>query len=154
MSNNKKLFVALTVFVALLAGTVAFGTVHAASNTCASFVPNFLCAQYNNGANGINTLIKNIITFVFAIAGVVVLAFIIWAGFKFMTSGGDSGKKEEAQKQIVAAVIGLLIIVFSFFIVQLIFQLLGLGNVTSPELPCPENATTINGQPCLGGPST
>lgn len=147
--TNKKYII---FFAALAAFLIApFFLMHVSAQSCPPYVPSQLCGPYQNGAGGINTLIHNVIEFIFAIAGLVVLIFIIFAGFKFITSGGDAGKKEEAQKQIVAAVIGLLIIVFSFFIVQLIFSLLGLGSATGIELPC---GITTNDQPtptnCLG----
>ena len=145
--TKKKVVLCLSVLLMLFVVTLTFSSVYA--QTPPSYIPQFLFNQYTNGASGINTIIRNVIEFLFAIAGLIVLVFIIWAGFKFITSGGDSGKKEEAQKQIVAAVIGLLIVVFSFFIVQLIFTLLGLGSVQDIQLPCGVNQTTN----CLGAPT-
>ncbi len=152
----KKLVLSLAIFVALLGTSLLVGhAVHAQG-----FVPTELSKQYALGSSGINNLIRNIITFVFAIAGLVVLIFIIIAGFQFITSGGDAGKKEEAQKRIVAAVIGLLIIVFSFFIVQLIFALLGLNAPTTLPLPCNNQNQSIDPNapagttPCSSGSSS
>lgn len=150
MSYKKIITIALLISVVAYLGSFAFGVAHAQS-----WVPSFLTHQYDVGSGGINTLIQNVIQFVFAIAGLVVLGFIVFAGFKFITSGGDAGKKEEAQKQIVAAVIGLLIIVFSFFIVQLVFNLLGIGSVRDIQLPCgnqnqnPGSTATGTQAPCF-----
>lgn len=45
------------------------------------------------------------------------LAFLIYAGFMWMSSGGDKTKIESARKTIIFAVIGLLIAFLSFFII-------------------------------------
>lgn len=42
--------------------------------------------------------------------GIIALALIIWAGFTWMTAGGNEEKIETAQKTLKAAVIGLIII--------------------------------------------
>lgn len=152
---TKKVFVFLGVFVMLaaVAGFALTGSVHAASSALPSYVPTFLQQGNNVGTNQIDVLIRNIINFIFAIAGLLVLGFIIFAGFKFITSGGDASKKEEAQKQIVAAVIGLLIIVFSFFIVQLVFSLLGI-QIQNIAVPCPPGVTPGGTENCIADTGT
>ena len=136
-----------------LTGT-AMAVVHSVSAaSCPSYVPSVFCNATANGFD-IGSLVRNIIEFIFALAGLVALIFVILAGFKFITIGGDSGKKEEAQKQIVAAVIGLLIIIFSYFIIQLVFSFLGLGNPTKLDLPCTVssasgNQSTVTVSPCI-----
>lgn len=152
--SKKKIMLFLFSFIVLVFGFSPLAFAAPAKN-CPSYTPKTLCAQ---DAVGVNALIANLIQFIIAIAGLVVLAYIIWAGFKFITSGGDASKKEEAQKQIVAAVIGLLIIVFSYFIVSIVFNLLGLGSPTSPKLPCDiygNDTSGVNSNTgranCLGG---
>ena len=89
---TKKIFVFLGIFVmvAVVAGFTLTGSVHAASNALPSYVPTFLQQGNNVGTNQIDVLIRNIINFIFAIAGLLVLGFIIFAGFKFITSCGDA----------------------------------------------------------------
>lgn len=52
------------------------------------------------------------------------LAFLIYAGFMWMSSRGDKTKIESARKTIVFAVIGLTIAFLSFFIVGLFSTIL------------------------------
>jgi len=58
-------------------------------------------------------------------AGVVALFFIIFAGFRYMNSGGDPKQVGAAQQTLTWAIIGLLLIFFSFFIINFISYFTG-----------------------------
>jgi len=70
----------------------------------------------------IGSLINQVLTFVFIIAVLLVFLYIIWGGIEWITSGGDKGKTESARNKITAAVIGLVILLASFAILQLVLQ--------------------------------
>jgi len=57
-------------------------------------------------------IIKIALTFI----GIIAVAIIIWAGFKWMTAGGNEEKVTEARKLITSAIIGLLIILAAWTI--------------------------------------
>jgi uncharacterized membrane protein len=63
---------------------------------------------------------QNIVTAALLFSGVVALIFIIISGYKFMTSGGDPKAVESARKTATYAIIGLVLILLSFAIVQFI----------------------------------
>jgi hypothetical protein len=69
--------------------------------------------------NSIITLIINIFS---GIVGAISVVMIIWGGFKYITSGGESGKVTSAKNTIVYAVIGLVIVVFAQIFVQFVLQ--------------------------------
>lgn len=75
-----------------------------------------------------------VITIAFIIAVLIALFFLIWGGIKWITSGGDKGGVEAARNQIVAAVIGLIIVFLAFFILNLVLGLFGLS-LFSLKLP-------------------
>ncbi len=54
------------------------------------------------------------------IAGVVAVALIMWGGLKWIFAGGDSGKITEAKKTISNAVIGLILALGSFLLLNTI----------------------------------
>lgn len=56
------------------------------------------------------------------LAGVI---YLIWAGIKYITAGGDPAKVEAAQKQIVSAIIGLAIVILAYTLIRFVFYLLG-----------------------------
>lgn len=61
-------------------------------------------------------VIGSIINAVLGFLGIILLGYLLYAGFLWMTSGGESEKAGEAQTMIKNAVIGLIIIVASFAI--------------------------------------
>lgn len=71
--------------------------------------------------------IKAFVNWAAIIAGLIALGYLIYAGIKYVTSAGDPGKTEEAQKQIVSALIGLAIVVLSYSILRVALYLFGVG---------------------------
>jgi amino acid transporter len=67
-----------------------------------------------------------LIRVIFIIATLAVLIYLIYGGFKWVTSGGDKTKTEEARNTITAAIIGLALIALSFVIVTLLEAFLGI----------------------------
>ena len=58
----------------------------------------------------------SIINVVLGFLGILLLFYMLYAGFLWMTAGGDTKKVEKAQSIITQAIIGLLIIVMAFAI--------------------------------------
>lgn len=73
----------------------------------------------------INKLISGAITLIFLVAGLTAFVFLLLGGIKWITSGGDSGKVEEARGQIVQALIGLLVVLAAWGLVWLMQQVTG-----------------------------
>ena len=61
---------------------------------------------------------------VFGILGTIFLILIIYAGFRWMTAGGNEEQVAESRKLIINASIGLAIIIFSYAITYLVSSLL------------------------------
>lgn len=76
------------------------------------------------------------ISLVFIAAILIALFFLVYGGIKWITSGGDKGGVEAARNQIVAAVIGLIVVFLAFFILNLVLGFFGLSlfNLTLPVL--------------------
>lgn len=79
----------------------------------------------------LNQLITNIVNIFSIIVGIVAVIMIIIGGFKYITSGGDSGNVTSAKNTILYAVIGLVIVALAQFIVR--FVLAKAGNITTTE---------------------
>ena len=71
-------------------------------------------------------LITAAVQAVIVIAGLLTFAFLVWGGIEWLTSGGDKEKYEAARGRITAAVIGLVIVVAAWAILQVITNFLGL----------------------------
>lgn len=63
---------------------------------------------------------SNVIRAALVFVGVVALFFIIYAGFSFVTSGGDPKKVQGARSTMTFAIIGLVIVLLSFAILLFI----------------------------------
>lgn len=82
-------------------------------------------------------IIGTAVIILFIIAIVIALIFLVIGGIKWITSSGDSSKVEAARNQIIAAVIGLVIVFLSFFILNFVLGLFGLSltEIQIPVLP-------------------
>jgi hypothetical protein len=81
-------------------------------------------------------LLGFIIKLFFAVAGVVALVYLLLGAFAWITSGGDAAKTEKAQKQIVAALVGVFLIIVVLAIVATLEQVV-LGGKFCFGLTCP-----------------
>ncbi|MDP1743810.1 MAG: hypothetical protein Q8L51_03405 [Candidatus Amesbacteria bacterium] len=73
----------------------------------------------------VSTLISRLALFLVAISGTVFLVKMIMAGYAYLTSAGDQTKIQNATKEITNALIGLVIVVAAFFIVQILEVIYG-----------------------------
>jgi hypothetical protein len=91
-----------------------------------------------SGGADLFTIIGNIINVALGFVGIVLLGLLLYAGWLWMTSEGDAKKIDSAKMMIRNAIIGLLIIVSSFAIVNFILAQLagitgfGTGTGTGP----------------------
>ena len=74
----------------------------------------------------VGSLITDLLFYVFAAAAIALLIYLIIGGFQMMLSKGDPKAMQSAQAKITNAIIGFVIIVVAFFVVQLLGQLLGI----------------------------
>jgi len=73
-------------------------------------------------SNDIRVMVARLIRIVLELLGIIALVIIIIAGFRWMTANGDETKVEEAKKQLVNGVIGLIIILVAFSIATFVFN--------------------------------
>lgn len=69
----------------------------------------------------------NVLKFIFGFSAIVALFFVFFAGFKFLTSGGDAKQVEGARKTLTYAIIGLIVVLLSFAILKVISAVTGVG---------------------------
>ena len=81
--------------------------------------------------NGVATLacipavFKNIISSLFVFAGIVAAILIIASAYKFIVSRGDPKKLHTAKASLAYTFLGLVLIIFAYFIVNLIAYISG-----------------------------
>jgi len=64
------------------------------------------------------TLVRNIVTILLIIAIIVAVIFLIIGGIRWIISGGDKGKIQEARTVIISAIVGLILAFLTYFIVN------------------------------------
>lgn len=105
----------------------------AAASAAMLALPAVVLAQYGENLNlgpGFATnrdligFVISVINVILGFLALIVFLIILGAGFSWMTSGGDAGKIKTAQGRIKAAIIGLVVIFFSWAIVTFVFGVL------------------------------
>ncbi len=94
-------------------------------------------AGLNNGVKGFSVftslgdLIASAIPWIFTIAGMLLLIYLIFGGLQLMLSQGDPKNAQAAKAHITNALVGFIIIFIAFWVVQLFGLILGLHGITN-----------------------
>lgn len=70
-------------------------------------------------------MFRTIVNTLLFIIGAISVIMIIFGGFKYVTSGGDSNGVTSAKNTILYAVIGLIVAVLAFAIIDFVLDSLG-----------------------------
>ncbi|MCL1839671.1 pilin [Candidatus Saccharibacteria bacterium] len=74
------------------------------------------------GPDGVFTEITNTILFV---VGIISIVMLIWGGLRYILSGGDSKKVTDAKNTILYAIIGLIVALLAYAIVNFVINAIG-----------------------------
>jgi hypothetical protein len=70
----------------------------------------------------LQVIIGNVIRVAITLVGVVLLLLLLYAGFLWMTAGGDTEKVKKARGMIFNAIVGMIIIVLAYAITDFVIQ--------------------------------
>ena len=76
--------------------------------------------EIKEGDGGLFKTIQTIINWILAILGIVAVIMVILGGFTYMTSQGDSTKVKRAKDTILYGIVGLIIALLAFAIVNFV----------------------------------
>ena len=76
--------------------------------------------QKQGAGMSLREIVKRAIDFVLGFVGLIAIIMLIYGGFLYMTSGGGEGK-DKGKQTIIYAIVGIVIILFSFAIVNTVF---------------------------------
>ena len=99
-------------------------------------------------------IVANSVRVILEFLGVIALVLVIYAGFLWMTAGGNEEKVTKAKNIITAAVIGLIITMAAYAITSFVTNRVSGNNNTNCGGSCPQGqtcSTTIN--TCIVTPS-
>ncbi|HKR82321.1 MAG TPA: pilin [Candidatus Saccharimonadales bacterium] len=129
----------LTTAIALIAAPLAVPAIASADTTggtsgTANVQGNLSCginlsantgdcsSDTTTGAGKVQGIVTQMINIFSLVVGIISVIMIIYGGFKYITSGGDSGNVTGARNTITYAVIGLVIVALAQFIVQFVLS--------------------------------
>ena len=79
-----------------------------------------------SGFNDLGGLISAVLPVLVSFTGLALFAYLVLGGFKYLTSGGDDKSISEAKKILTNAIIGMIIVFVSFWIIRILEIVLGL----------------------------
>lgn len=85
---------------------------------CAANAANSICKARNN--DSIMKILKNVINILLTVVGIIAVIMIIVGGIKYTTSAGDSSGITSARNTILYAVVGLVVAIMAFAIVNFV----------------------------------
>jgi hypothetical protein len=122
----------------IIIGSIILFIVSARSVFAAQLCPagqfSALC-NINIANGGGTTFVTSIVTILLILAILLALFFFIWGGIRWITSGGDKQKIDQARATLTASIVGLIIAFISFFIVNFISYLFTGQAISSFALP-------------------
>lgn len=131
------LFIGMSTFGVLGLATVSAST--ATNDACAGLTqidPSHDCSPTSTANSSISTIITAVVSILSYIIGAVAIVMIILAGFKYVTSAGDSNRVSSAKNTLVYALIGLAIAAFAQALVHFVLnQSMQAANGTAASLP-------------------
>lgn len=77
------------------------------------------------GEAGINKYILIFVTFIFTLSAVMFVFMVLYSAYQMIASGGDKEGVARARARITYAVIGLILLAFSFVIFRIVEQITG-----------------------------
>ena len=80
---------------------------------------------YNSLGEGVSKLVAP----AFSIASAMVVFYFLLGAFKYITSGGNKENLASAQNMITHAIIGFVILMFAFFVLQYLPQFFGFEGI-------------------------
>ena len=72
-----------------------------------------------DGNRGVVSTVVNILLWA---VGAVAVIMIVWGGFRYITSAGDTGKLTAARNTIVYSVVGLIVAILAYAIVRVVMD--------------------------------
>ena len=111
--------------------TIAFvGLLGVSSLAAASLLMSDASAQVSSGINAattsemqgksVNSTVGSIVNILLWVVGILSVTMIVWSGFKYITSAGDTSKLASAKSTLIYAVVGLIIAILAYAIVTFV----------------------------------
>jgi hypothetical protein len=119
-SISLKLILAMALVVSLMAFTALPAAAQSRQAVCEGVAA--VGGSCGGGSGAVNNVIRQVVNILSSIVGVVAVIMIIWGGFKYVTSGGDSANVSGAKSTILYAIVGLIVVALAQAIVRFVLD--------------------------------
>lgn len=120
MNRMKQFFVAILMVLAagttMLAPTAVYAD-SAVSDACNAINAGGDCKSGANGTLTLEDVVAAVVKILSIVIGVAAIFMIIFAGMKYVTSGGDSSAVASAKNMIIYALVGIVVAAMAFYLV-------------------------------------
>ncbi len=123
-----KFFKFAAVTTVMLAPAVAFGYNEVQGGLQTSGLSGMFGMGGLTSSQSLGELIANAIRLMLLFAGAIAVVFVIIGGYQYLTSGGNEEQAEKGQKTLTNAVIGVVIVVLAYVIINVIVNLVSSNN--------------------------
>ena len=83
-----------------------------------------------SGNTDLSTVASRVVNIFSIIVGIIAVVMIIYGGFRYITSGGDSGRVGAAKNSLIYAIVGLIIVALAQIIVHYVLNTVSSGTGT------------------------
>ncbi len=119
------LFTGLAMVLALgVAMTAPVQAINPVKTGCEGNSSSPICQETQNANKKTNDFIQNIVSVLLMVLGIICVIVIIIGGIRYTTSGGDSGQVAAAKNTILYAVVGLIVAILAYAIVNFVLNAL------------------------------
>lgn len=91
-----------------------------------AFQPDLTKSSVTSSGEILEKIISNTIGTITIVAGLAFLLFFVFGALQWILAGGDSGKIDQAKKQMTNGAIGLIIIIVSYAVIGVIAGVVGI----------------------------
>lgn len=120
--------------VVLLSASQAFAQTQTWSGVCVSSYDTDVAT-----IQGLQCLLGNVFTIIISLIGLAAFVMFVIAAFRYLTSGGNTKGTETARNTMTFAVIGIVVALSGFIVLNLLATFTGLDDVTNISIPSSEN---------------
>ena len=129
--RNKAIFTIIFSLVLQLASvSPAFAQTSPWSGVCVSQTDQTVAT-----IQGLQCLLANVLSIFLTVVGLAAFIMLIVSGFRLLVSGGNTQSVEKARNSVTYAVVGLVVAVSSFVILNLIAEFTGVKTILEFKIP-------------------
>lgn len=128
----KKTVVSIAIMICAVFGLATLSTVSLSNNVSAQVSDGIGAATTSEmegrKIDGDSGLVKSVVNILLWVIGILSIIMIIFSGIRYVTSSGDASKTKAAQNTLIYSVVGLVVAIMAWAIVDLVVNKFASGS--------------------------